>query len=125
MAINLDSMRRAAWAALLPIALAGCSGAPSEGQIKDALLADQKRAQEQAEAAARALGGGFAGDILRQAAGPKIEIVSVRKVGCKEDGEKAYRCDVEIEAASGGKTQKAPPMSLRFVKGSDGWVAQR
>ncbi|MDY0747932.1 hypothetical protein SNE35_25750 [Paucibacter sp. R3-3] len=119
-------MKRTALAALLPIALAACSGALSEGQIKEALQADQKRAQERAEETARAVGGGMAGDMVRQAsAQSQVEIVSVHKVGCKEDGEKAYRCDVEIEASRGGKTAKAPPMSIRFVKGSDGWVAQQ
>ena len=42
----------------------------------------------------------------------------------KEDGEKAYKCDVKMEVALSGKTNKgiAP---IRFVKGSDGWRATK
>jgi len=52
------------------------------------------------------------------------EIKSVKKIGCKEDGEKAYKCDVELEVTRQGNTNKgiAP---IRFVKGSDGWIASK
>ena len=117
-------MKKCAPMSLLALALCGCSGAPSDGDIKDALQADQKRAEAQAEAIAG--NSGPAADMVRQmAAQSRVEIVSAHKLGCKEDGEKAYRCDVEIEARQGGKAIKAPPASLRFVKGSDGWSAQR
>ncbi|RRB88326.1 hypothetical protein EIA22_26860, partial [Escherichia coli] len=58
---------------LLMLALAGCSGAPSDGDIKEALQADQKRAQAQAEALAA--GSGPAADMLRQmSAQSRVEI---------------------------------------------------
>lgn len=57
-------MKRAALAAALPLALAACSGAPSDGDIKAALLADQKRSEAQAEAIAA--GSGPAADMVRQ-----------------------------------------------------------
>lgn len=84
------------------------------------------RKRAQAEVEALAAGSGPAGDMVKQmAAQSMVEIVAARKLGCKEDGEKAYRCDVEIEVKQGGKTIKAPPTSLRMVKGSAGWSAQR
>ncbi|MCY4753568.1 hypothetical protein [Pelomonas aquatica] len=124
MEIRGRQMKRAALAAALPLALAACSGAPSDGDIKAALLADQKRSEAQAEALAA--GSGPAADMVRQlSAQSRVEVVSAHKLGCKEDGEKAYRCDVEVEVSRGGKTVKAPPASIRLVKGSDGWMAQR
>ena len=52
------------------------------------------------------------------------DIKSVKKIGCKEDGDKAYKCDVEMEVTQMGKTNKeiAP---FRFVKASDGWVVTK
>lgn len=117
-------MKRIVCLAIVAMNLSGCSGAPSDGNIREALLAEQKRAAAQTEAIAA--GSGFAGDMVRNIAGQsKFEIVSAHKLGCKEDGENAYRCDVEIEAKQGEKTIKGPPTSLRFVKGSDGWRAQQ
>ncbi len=52
------------------------------------------------------------------------EIKSVHKIGCKEDGEKAYKCDVELEVTQGNKTGKNAA-AIRFLKGSDGWIAQK
>lgn len=97
--------------------LVGCSGAPSEGQITDAVLAQTKSDLEQME---RAVGKG-AVQAMRGRAG---EVKSVKKIGCKEDGEKAYRCDIEVEVKQGEQIVKAPA-SMRFVKGSDGWVVAR
>ena len=49
------------------------------------------------------------------------EINSLKKIGCKEDGERAYRCDVELEMTQFGITNKAP-VNLRFVQASEGWT---
>ena len=41
---------------------------------------------------------------------------SIVKIGCKEDGKNAYRCDVEVKKGSAGRA-----MPLRFVKTDAGW----
>ena len=109
------------------VLLAACSGAPSEGQMKDALQADIKRKQDQAVEAARALGGEQAAQMSRRMTEANAtEVKNVHKIGCKDDGENAYRCDIEVEVSRrGGQIQKSQPFSARFVKGSDGWHAER
>jgi hypothetical protein len=105
---------------LLKIAAIGCAGVllaacePSEGDISAAV-----KAQVQAEAAAmqRALGG-LGGNM----ASPEIK--SVKKIGCKEDGDNAYKCDVEVAVAINGKEDKKI-IPARMVKGSDGWTLAR
>lgn len=52
------------------------------------------------------------------------EVVDAHKIGCKEDGENAYRCDVELALKQNGAVQKTP-VSLRMVKTSEGWAASR
>jgi hypothetical protein len=47
----------------------------------------------------------------------KVEAPEVKKIGCKEDGEKAFLCDVEISDKNGSKVTP-----VRFVKSSEGWV---
>ncbi len=96
-------------------ALTACSGAPSDGDIKAAL---EKQKQNEAKAM-EAFGGKRAAEMMK---GLAPEVKSIKKIGCKEDGENAYKCDVELEVTQMGSTNKAiAPM--RFVKGSDGWVA--
>ena len=108
------------------VLLTACGGSPSEAQIKEALQADMKRSQEQAAASARMLLGEQAAEKAKQLAATNVgEIKDVHKIGCKDDGEKAYRCDFEVEVSRNGQTQKSPPISARFIKGSDGWQAQR
>lgn len=94
--------------------LAACSGAPSESQLKSAF---KTRMQADAKALDSALGVGTSQKMLG-------EITFLCKIGCKEDGEKAYQCDIEIQATRHGTTLKKP-MPLRFVKGSDGWVLSK
>jgi hypothetical protein len=93
----------------LCLSLTACGGAPSEGDMKKAVL--EQSAQQMA--AIKKMGGGFA------MAMPEIK--NLTKIGCKEDGEKAYRCDVEIEVKHNGQVQKSPA-TMRFTKGSDGWL---
>ncbi|MDM0028403.1 zinc ribbon domain-containing protein [Variovorax saccharolyticus] len=54
-----------------------------------------------------------------------FKVYSVKKIGCKSDGEKAYRCDVEsdIEAPMIGRNKGVA--NLRFVKASDGWTVTK
>lgn len=91
--------------------LTACGGGPSEG---DMLAAIAKESSGLAKAAGRPDDG--AGMI------PKLN--SVKKIGCKEDGDNAYKCDVELEVTRMGQTGKAIT-SVRFVKGSDGWGVTR
>lgn len=103
-------------AAVLISGLAGCGGAPSGSEIQAAF----KKQIEQDVAQMQRFGGPAAG--MLKAMTP--EVIDAHKIGCKEDGEKAYRCDVELEVRQNGAVQKAP-VSLRFVKTSDGWKASR
>lgn len=98
-------------------ALTGCGGAPSESDIKSAV-------EKQVKAEQDAMGqiAGKMGTDMYKAMIPEIK--GVHKIGCKEDGEKAYKCDIEVEVIQGGKTGKNAT-ALRFVKGSDGWIAQK
>ena len=99
------------------LVLAACGGSPSEGDIK---LALEKQMGADTKAMAQ-IGGKQGADMMK---GLLPEIKSVKKIGCKEDGEKAYKCDVEMEVTQMGNTNKgiAP---IRFVKGSDGWTASK
>ena len=95
--------------------LTACGGAPSEGDIKSAIdrsMADTVKTLAQF---------GTNSNITKSVV---PEIKNVKKIGCKEDGEKAYKCDVELEVSLHGNTTRSiAPM--RFVKGSDGWIATK
>lgn len=97
--------------------LVGCGGAPSESDIKAAV---EKQVKAERDAMER-ISGKQAMEMMK---GMFPEIKSVHKIGCKEDGEKAYKCDVEVEVVQGNQTGKNAAV-LRFVKGSDGWIAQK
>lgn len=88
--------------------LVGCGGAPSDAEIKATV--ERQQAQDLKNAGAAA---GFL---------PTIKVL--KKVGCKEDGEKAYKCDLEIEATQMKNTQTGV-VQMRFVKTSDGWMVSR
>lgn len=102
------------FAALVCTFLAACSGVPSEGDIQGAV-----KRQMQAEQAAMAKFGGAA---LAKSKMPTV--TGVKKIGCKKDGEKAYRCDVEATVVQGGQTSKGAAV-WRLVKLSDGWAVGR
>lgn len=97
--------------------LAACGGAPSEADMTKAI---DKQIQAEMTAAKQFMGG--AGASMAEKMAPKLE--NLKKIGCKDDGENAYRCDIEIEITQNGATNKAPT-SMRFVKGSDGWMASK
>lgn len=86
------------------ILVAACGGAPSDADLKAAV----KKQMDADEKAA-----GMFADMM-----PKITVLN--KIGCKEDGEKAYKCDLEVEVTQGKNVNKGPAQ-LRFVKTSDGW----
>lgn len=94
--------------------LAACSGEPSASDIKAALEKDLRQAME------------FQTNLMKSvspsAAAMAPQLEDVRKVGCKADGEKTYRCDVEIIVANGNE-KKSKVVPTRFVKTSTGWQA--
>lgn len=85
--------KKALTAALLcatAISLTACgSGEPSIADINDAMVAAKMSNKGEAE--------------------------NIVKIGCKEDGKNAYRCDV------GPKNGKGMVLPLRFVKTDAGW----
>lgn len=97
--------------------LAACGGEPSEADIKSVFekqIAAEAKTMEQ-------IGGKGTADRMKGLMG---EVKIIKKIGCKADGENAYKCDVEMEVTRMGNTNKgiAP---VRFVKGSDGWMASK
>ena len=106
---------------LLPVVfLAACGGAPSESDIQASLqkLVDQQNSQLEKMAGSNSMAKGMTD-------GLKVSFKNVKKIGCKEDGEKAYICDVEAETAMGGSSAGKNVMPIRFVKGSEGWMATK
>lgn len=100
--------------------LVGCGGAPSEGDIKLALEQQMNRERQ----AMGALGGAFGASMSKMAQDLMPMVKGVHKIGCKDDGENAYRCDVEMALEQGGKLDKTTTQ-LRLLKGSEGWVISR
>lgn len=94
----------------IALGLAACSGPPSDNDMKTALQNNVDQT----------VGGLMGKGKAARDATPTFD--AVKGLGCKSDGDKAYRCDVEIETTSMfGKQKNA--QSIRFVKGSDGWIA--
>jgi len=97
---------------VLSLGLAACGGAPSEGEMKDAM-------QREADQLIKAMGP------FAQVAGMEaMQILKVEKVGCDKDGDKAYRCDMKVVAKVQGK-EVTQTTRGRFVKTSDGWQASK
>ena len=88
------------------MSLAACSKGPSESDMNKAV----KKSIDETNRQMASIGFG----------GAATEVPEVKKIGCKEDGDNAYRCDIEING-SRGKTV----VPARFVKSSDGWVVTK
>ncbi len=97
--------------ALLGVALSGCSGEPSAGDIDKTVRNYMSQSQAQIQS--------FTG--AKSSLG---EIHDVKKLGCKSDTDVSWRCDVEVDITQFGNRTKGPA-SFRFVKGSDGWALGR
>lgn len=95
------------------LALTACSGAPSEGELKQAI---ERKMKADSEALQRVVG--------KQGMPTAPEIKRVEKVGCKEDRDKAYKCDVELELLQNGASSKGAA-SMRFIKDNEGWLATK
>lgn len=90
------------WALLpLVLSLTACSAGPSESDIRQAL----QKSYAQATAVT----------------GVKIEIQSLKKLGCSESGG-GYNCDFEL-SIKGPLGAQTTTTKARFVKGSQGWAA--
>lgn len=106
----MTSIRFSSLSVLVCLSLAACSGSPSESDVRAAV---SQQMQEQQKAQVAALGQSTFLD--QQFAQQKKALDSLKLIGCKSDGEKAYNCDIEV----GGKA-----ISGRFVKGSNGWIVE-
>ena len=81
----------------------GCGGSPSESDLKNAFLKTTTA--------------------MASNGNQPPEILSFNKVGCKDDGENAVKCDIEMSLKWPGQEPTGKRVqSFRFVKGSDGWV---
>lgn len=89
--------------------LVACGGEPSSSDVKSLVETELKPVLEMQTKMLSGLTG------VSPANAPTLK--EVKKTGCKEDGENAYRCDVEI-VMTDGKSRNVP---MRFVKGSNGW----
>lgn len=101
------------------LALAACSdGAPSSSDIEQALKSGMAKAMAQASK----MGGGA----QISAAMAKVEIKSVKNLGCKKDEAGAgFNCTVETEVNTPFAGAQKTTRMLHLVKGSDGWqIAQ-
>lgn len=103
-------------AVLAAALLAGCSGEPSSSDVKTLVEREIKPALEMQAMImknAAAFGGGKPGQGT-----PTLK--DVKKIGCKPDGETAYRCDIELVMSTGAES-KSQVVPMRFVKASSGW----
>lgn len=93
--------------------LAACGSGPSEADMNAAMKKETEAFNKQMTAIGSA--GGTVGTTITDAY--KIDAPNIKKIGCKQDGENAFLCDVEVITKEGAKATPA-----RFVKGSDGWM---
>ncbi|HQS01828.1 MAG: hypothetical protein B7Y07_00095 [Halothiobacillus sp. 24-54-40] len=101
------------------LALAACSdGAPSSSDIEQALKSGMAKAMAQA--------GTLGGGAQISAAMAKVEIKSVKNLGCKKDeAGSGFNCNVETEVNTPFAGAQKSTRMLHLVKGSDGWqIAQ-
>lgn len=97
---------------LLAVALSGCSGEPSEADLKNALIKEVDKANVLLDKSSGVLG----------AQSLKTEVKEVKKIGCKESSDSAgYNCDIKITATSPMLGTTTNNGTARFVKGDDGW----
>ena len=95
--------------------LTSCSSEPSEKNMREAL---DKQLQSQVDGMQQMLGK----EAVQSSKALLPEIKSLKKIGCKPDGNNAFNCDVELEVSQLGGSSKSAT-SIRFVKSSDGWMA--
>ena len=101
---------------LLVLPLAACGTGPSESDMNAAV----KKSVDDSNKQIAAMGNMFGGAGRGMTDSMKTATPEVKKIGCKEDGDNAYRCDIEIISKQGTQATSA-----RFVKGSEGWMITR
>ncbi len=106
------------------VLLTACSSEPSDVDIKTAIQrqmdAEQKTRVDAVEAIA---GKELAGMVVDMTKDMMVELVSTKKLGCKQAKEQAgYNCDVEIALKSKLTGEQKNVVSQRFVKSDTGWV---
>ncbi len=109
---NILNTTFACAALLASLALTACSKPPVEAELKAAV---ERKMTSDREALERRIG--------PQAMPPvKPVLRNLRQLGCKEDAEKTYRCEVELEVSHGDAVATGTA-SMRFQKVGDEWVA--
>ncbi len=100
---------------VLGAALAGCSGEPTEADLKKALQSEMERANELAQT------------MLGEEAGAAVAttIHALDKLNCKRsevDGKQGYRCRVEMDITYPPAKRQKRKASIRMVKEDSGWT---
>lgn len=94
------------------LALTGCSGEPSSGDIEKAVKANVEQANQQA----KQIGGGLISDKML------TQVHAVNKIGCvAAQDASGYNCDVELDVTAPFVGRSKNIGKIRFVEGSDGW----
>ncbi len=101
--------------AALGLALTACSqGAPSSGDIEQALKSGMAKATAQASA--------MEGGAQLGAAMAKVDIKSVKNLGCtKDEADSGFKCNVETEVNTPFAGAQKSTRMLHLIKGRDGW----
>ena len=94
--------------------LAACSGEPSSSDLERAVSANAAQGSAQMEQLSRGSSKSF-----------MPEVHSVKKLGCRQQTDTAYLCDIELDMTSPQGVRGKVPTSMRFIKGSEGWAASR
>ena len=108
--------------ALLAVSLltVGCSGEPSEADIRAAFEKDVAKTAQSLDQAGKMFGG--VGKSFTDSLG-KTELHAVKKIGCAEAKEApGFVCDVEVDMTVPIAGRSKEMTTVRFVKGPDGWV---
>ncbi len=100
---------------LLGAALSGCSGEPTEIDLKRALQAEMERTNELAQS------------MLGEEVGATVAITihAIEKLNCGQsevDGEQGYRCRVEMDITYPPDKRQKRRASIRMVKEDNGWT---
>ncbi len=99
-------MKRSILAVLPFFLLTACGTGPSESAMNKAMEQSMLDTYKQVES--------FSGKELADRFKEPTPVL--KKIGCKEDGDSAFLCDVEVSVD--GRKGAVP---IRFVKTSDGW----
>ncbi len=99
---------------------AGCSGEPSEAEIKAAFEKDMAKTAQSLDEAGKMFGG--VGKALTDSLG-KTELHAVKKIDCAQAKDApGFVCDVEIDMTVPLSGRSKETATMRFVKGPEGWV---